>query len=505
MIDVGPDGASDLIVVKPGAAYGEVGAWWDTSGSAGIVNGGAYLGGTVQISGADGYRVRAGDNFTILTAEGGIAGTFDEAALSAILSQRFAYSANAVTMEIEAGSYVDVLGNSSPIVSAYAGLLDGNRGVSDSYGDLYVTLDLMDAGGIRSTLGGLAPGGEVLAGPMGVAAVDTMSSFFRSRMDELGTGTQGGSLALYGQPVQLAALATTPGVFPGSPTYSDAVPQMRPGVLPDDVSAFLAGGYIEGDSAAQPAIGGRDSFDGFFLAGGIENQLADDSFIGLAFSYTDVEGDPAATGHTANASLYQGTLYARSQLGPVRFDGQMSAGAFDTRATRTATVGATSYAIEARDTAFAFTSELGASVPLDLGAAEIAPRAALRYSHLGFTDVAETGGGPALQYDLGSYDSLQGRTGVDLRGDFGGVKPFVTATYVHDFRERPAAFGANFVGGIGPNAVFALPGTDQDWGEIGGGLRVDLGSVEAAISAETSVERTDVSTQAYRGSLTFRF
>ncbi|SEM76484.1 hypothetical protein SAMN05192583_1149 [Sphingomonas gellani] len=67
------------------------------------------------------------------------------------------------------------------------------------------------------------------------------------------------------------------------------------------------------------------------------------------------------------------------------------------------------------------------------------------------------------------------------------------------------SFGANFVGGIGPSALFALPDQDKNWGEASLGLSVDTGRVTLSASADTTFARDDVRNQAYRGSVKMRF
>ena len=76
---------------------------------------------------------------------------------------------------------------------------------------------------------------------------------------------------------------------------------------------------------------------------------------------------------------------------------------------------------------------------------------------------------------------------------------------MHDFADRPAFFAANFVGGVGPNAGFALPSDDHDWAEVSGGLGYQAGNIGFSVAAETTIWRDDVSYQSYYGSLTFRF
>ena len=77
--------------------------------------------------------------------------------------------------------------------------------------------------------------------------------------------------------------------------------------------------------------------------------------------------------------------------------------------------------------------------------------------------------------------------------------------YVHEFEDNPNSFGANFVGGAGAVAPFALADPDKNWGEVGVGLRYNMGNVSFDLSADTTIGRSDVSSQVYSGAISFRF
>ncbi|WP_262503902.1 autotransporter domain-containing protein [Sphingosinithalassobacter sp. CS137] len=499
LIDVGANGVSDLFAVHAvdeEEDYGTIEA-----------EGMASIGGTLAIAPVSGYLVRDGDTYTVLTAEGGISGTFDEAlSISAILTPQVSYTANSVLVEIEAGSYADVIDSSSPVQSAYAQLLNQNRTQYGEYSELYGTLDVQNAETIRTTLQGFAPQAQTLTGFAGVAAVNVLTQFNSERIAGLDPSSSGGSLTMIGRPIEMAALSARG--FGATDIRSDANQDIvQENVLPDNVSVFVAGGYIDGDSAGMAGVSAeRNQFDGWFAAAGVEARLDDTSMIGFSVSYADIDGSVGGAPQTSEGQLYQGSLYGKVMMeSGLTFDAQISAGAFDTRSIRNVAVPGGGYTLRAEDTAFVFTSEVGIGKSFDLGALSVGPRASIRASEIQFTPTAETGGGPALQYDLGTFESLQARAGAMLQGKTGMIRPYLSANYVHDFEERPAAFGANFVGGVGPNAIFALAGTDQDWAEIAGGVTVSTGNVDLSVSAQTTIEREDVEAQNYRGSVTFRF
>ncbi|MBN8845276.1 MAG: autotransporter domain-containing protein [Sphingomonadales bacterium] len=491
-INFGPNGTSDVLAVVAN----------------GTSTGSANLGGAVNFSPAAGYLVKPGDKYTFLTAAGGVTGTFSTlSSTSAILTPKLTYGANAVSVEIQAGLYRNVVSSGSAVQGAYAQLLDQSRGNANLSG-VYGLLDQQNAATIQATLESWAPRAETLRGSLATTAADNMSRFYRDRIAGLDAGDMGGTLAMIGKPVQLAALNMNAMGNDNSRTDSAAV-RVEEGRLPEDTSAFLAGGYIDGDSRPMASAlpgGGRDQFDGFYIAGGIEKALGDSSVIGFALSYTDIDGDTVA-GQTANGKLIQGTLYGKTQLGGgIELSTQVSAGAFDSKTTRLATLVGTPFTLTGADSSLLFTGEVTLGKDFDLGSVEFGPRAGLRASHIGFSDIKENGGGPALHLDRDAFNSAQGRLGLELSGKPGAsFKPHLRADYVHEFMDAPASFGATFVGGPGPNAVFGLTGTDKDWFEVGGGLTVSTGSIDLSVGAETTIARKDVSYQSYRGTVTFHF
>lgn len=470
-------------------------------------NGSANLGGRVSFSPTTGNIIRFGDVYTILTAQGGITGRFTTpTAISAILTPELTYSTTTVQARINAGLYANVIDRSSPIQTAFAGLLDQNRSQYSRFADLYGEFDLQNQATIRSQLEGFAPHAQNAGAMQGIVATDTTSRFIRNRMLGSGQNNAGGTIAMYGKPVQLASLATS---NLASNIQSDAGNGMavQEGVLPENVAIYLAGGYIDGKGVGLPTATptGRGDFDGYFIAAGVEAFPDDMSTLGFAMTYSDLDGNTAVPTQNASSQLVQGTLYGTAMLGRLKLDAMVSAGVFEVDTSRQVPVGATAFDLRATDRAFAFQSEAGIGFDAGGGGFSLTPRVSARVSRIEFTDTVERGGGPALQYDLGTFDSFQGRAGATAKVTTGAFRPYVTANYVHEFEDRPAFFGANFRGGVGPQALIALPGTDRDWAEVSGGVAFGTDRISFAVEAETTIERKDVSNQAYKGTVTFRF
>ena len=490
-VDLGANGASDVLAVTTSEA-----------GDDGV----ASVGGRVVFGAASGARPRYGDSYTFVTAQGGVEGSFTEPAqLSAILKPVLSYSDNAVAMRIDAGLYADVVNGASVTQTSFAQLLDQNRSLYANYANLYGEADLLSVEGIQASLEAMAPRTETLKTSMSEVLNDNMARFYRDRLTKLDGGAMGGTLTMTGQPIQLAA-ASLNNMDLGMDQGGGGDSVTREGVLPDDMSAFLAGGYIDGKAQPMRSIMpmGRDKFDGWYVALGVEKAFGDTGVVGLSASFSEVKGNTAAS-DWGRARLYQGTVYGAFDLGGLKLDAVGSAGTMATRSRRAFAVGATPYTLYGSDQELALSGEIGLSKALGDDGFSIVPRAALRGAYISSGNLAEYGGDAALVIHRHAIQSAQGRLGATAKADRGGFRPYLTANYVHEFRDQPAFLQANLIGGTGPLAPFALGGQDKNWAEIGGGLTVTTGNVDISLSADTTAWRSDVEYQSYRASLKFRF
>ena len=493
LVDVGPNGTSDRVAVVRN----------------GTTDGIANVGGRVGFAPVAGHLIRYNDVYTIVTAAGGVTGSFQTpAALSAILTPQFVYSTNAVQARIAAGTYASVVA-ATPIQTAFAGLLDRNR--ASNYGalsGLYGILDLQNAATIRSTLEGLAPRTTPLKYGMGTVATENMSRFYRQHLGALDASQPlSGTLTMTGQPLQFASLMASDLPMTQATASDTTSTTVREGVLPENVNVFIAGGYVDGDSRslrdASP-FGGRDDFDGFYVVSGIEAKVSDAGVLGFGFGYTKLDGTTGGVGQSARGELFQGTLFGKLQ-GPSGqvLDAQVSGGVFQASTRRTVAIADTASTLRSRDNALAVSAEVGVAQLFDLGGVQVGPRIAGRVNHIGFTPTVETGGNGALRFDRYDLDSVQGRAGVQVAGGQ-AFKPFASAYYVHDFEDQPGVFTANFIGGTAP-AGFRLSSQDHDWAELAAGVSYTTDRIELSVSADTTVARKDVRNQAYRGAIKFKF
>ncbi len=489
LIDVAPNNSSDVLAAT----------------------GAASIGGNVAFAATPGEVYTDGDTFTFLTAAGGVTGTFDAGTLSAILQPVFTYNANDVQVQFIAGSYLGVIDPTSAVQTSYANLMDGNRSIANGFPELYGFLDLADAATIQATFEGWAPLTETTRTGLGIAATDHMSRFYRDRLQRARSGGfQGGTIATIGSPVEVAAAGQIQAPWQNQVAADGHTggSMMHDSGIDQSMAIYVAGGYIDGSSRPMPAAiaAGRDDFDGFFIAGGVEHSPAHGAVIGGSFSYTELDGN-ASAGQTAGSELYQMALYGTRNWSGIVLSGQMSAGILRTQTARTVVVGPQTFNLGLTDNSLAISGEVMLGKEFGSDSLQITPHVAFRSNVIDFDYVAETGGGPALAMRRQNAESYQGRVGIDIAAGNSSIRPRFNATYVHDFADNPAFFLANFTGGLGVvNQPFALGvGQDQDWVEVSGGIEISTGDLDLGIAVDSTLFRSDVRNQSYRATATLRF
>ncbi|WP_339688404.1 autotransporter domain-containing protein [uncultured Parasphingorhabdus sp.] len=491
MVDIGASGDSDLLAV----------------------NGVADIGGNVVFSPVGGFETTE-RTYRILTATGGVTNEFDSATqISAILSSQLVYSANAVDMTISVQSYQTAVDGNDPLQVSYAALMDRNRGNAAVSG-LFDFLDYSDVETVQATFDSWAPTTEAAVQNMARGSLTNIGRFYDSRMSFADRSTNGGTIAVSGKPLQLASASLSGANIPGSPaimsdaTISAVDSMVTSGSVNEDMAVYLSGGFVEGNTQAMPGTGSSDDeFDGFFIAGGVEYYLGENSMIGVSAYYSDVDAG-VTLGQQAESRTIMGSIYGQSRFGgDYVLDAQLSIGTFNAQTLRNVAVGAQTFALTTDDDSLIYASKIGLSKELDILDTIIAPGIGARSAHINFDTISEAGGGPALTIVRPDYNSIQGLAGVEFKSKPGKkLQARVSMNFVHEFlNDNPSTFGANFVGGTGALAGFALAPVDRNWGELGVGLRYNAGSTSFDLMVDTSVGRSDVESQVYSAAVTFRF
>jgi subtilase-type serine protease len=494
-IDVGASNSSDLIAVT----------------------GEANVGGNVAIGNIETFQTATPSVFRILTADNGVTDQFSGVSnLSAILLSNLIYSTNAVDLEISAQSYQNVIAGDNAVQVSYAALMDNNRG-NAAVTDLFTFLDFTDAGTIQATFDSWAPTTESTVQAMARGFLGNVSDFHQNRISLADRSSNGGTIAVIGRPVQLAATSLGGFAMNGASVLSDAAAnaddtEVRSGGVNEDMAIYLAGGFVSGDGESMPlsnpaaGANGEDEFDGFFIAAGLEYYFDESSFIGVSGYYSDVDAT-VALGNKAQSKAIMGSIYGRKNLaGGLVLDGRATLGTYNVETLRTVALGAQSFSLTTDDDSMVYSGEIGLSKELDLLDTIIAPGIRGRAAKINFSNVSEQGGGPALTIVRPDYSSIQGLAGIEFKSKPGRkLQMRASMNFVHEFEDNANSFGANFVGGNGAVVPFALANPDKNWGEVGVGLRYNAGNMSIDLSADSTVGRSDVSSQVYSGAISFRF
>ncbi|WP_298915016.1 autotransporter domain-containing protein [uncultured Algimonas sp.] len=488
IIDIGADGVNDRL----------------------FVTGDSSLGGRVVF--APNADVRAGNSYTFLTTGGTQAGTFETDQVSAILRSVLSYGENSVMARIEAGDYLDVIASNSSVQSGYAQLLDASRG-ADALDPLFAALDLATAETIQSTLQSWAPVSETTNRSLAKASLDFQANFHRGRMSRFNGGNWGGKVTVMGSPIMLASNADALSAVSGETLMAAANGGSirQTANIPDDYEVFLSGAFIDGDAetlSTGQAANPEDDFDGWSVAAGIERKMSDLVSVGASLNYTTLDAD-SPVGNVADSDYFAGAVYGqlRSSVGMV-LDGLVSLGSYGTETSRIVTApGLGTNTLTSDDSSLAFTADLLVSRPIEMEAVIVSPRFGLRNTIIDFDDIREEGGALALDIDRDKFHSTQARLGLAV-----GSKPTLqysfqlTGDFVAELEDRDDDFTAGFAATNGSvNALFPIVATDQDWFELGASVGFDLGQTRISLSADTTVDRSDIDAQSYRASVSYTF
>lgn len=496
-IDVGANQTSDLLAVT----------------------GEANIGGVVAVAPAQTFQTATPSTFRILTAEGGVTNRFKGAGnVSAILLSELLYSANAVDLRITAQSYQKVVAGNNPVQVSYASLMDQNRGNAALAG-IFSVLDFADAKTIQAAFDSWAPTTEATTQGQARAVIGNIADFHENRISLADRSTNGGTVAVIGRPLQLASASLGGQAINASAALlNDAAAnagqgEAQSGGVNEDMAVFLAGGYIDGRAASmplrnpRPGADGEDDFDGYYIAGGVEYYFDEASFIGVSAYYSDIDGVSALSGTKAGSKAILGSIYGRAEtFWDLIFDGRVTAGNYKATTRRNVALGSQPYSLTSSDNSFVYATEVGLSKELNVLETLIVPGIRGRAAKVNFSNVTEEGGLTALLIERPDYTSVQGLAGLEFKS-----KPEhklqlrASMNFVHEFKDSPNTFAASFVGGNGLPAPFALADQDRDWGELGFGLRYNVGSISFDASIDTTVGRSDAQSQVYSGAVTFRF
>ena len=482
-IDVNRNGADRLAVVGD-------------ADNAGVI----ALAGGVLVDKAAGAQPRHGQSFQIVTAQGGIDGRFAYAGGSlGVLRPELSYSANAVTMELKAGSLFDYLKSFGDTAKAFGSALDALRGGNYNalYG-LYGEIDLMDPRAMAMTFDRLNPAIVGNTQSLQQRQSFVMLSAVTDRLPMLGTSRLQNRMSIVGTPRALAGIAQAGGnvdAVRSSFTQGLIPAEQAFGTLPPGLSGFVSGGF-----SASPAKGASARYGGdrsWYFGMGLESEVAPDLTLGTAFGYSDGYTQPGRDRSRADSRMTQLALYGTYRLGGGAYVAGMGVAEMSRmNMLREAEAGALGFTLGSQGSATRYAVQAETGINMDIGKGlTLTPRASLAFSSYGLDDYREAGGEAALMVDKLRLSRLEGRIGAQLAGAMPlangwALTPQVTADWVHNLAQGSNDLHVRFA--AAPDHAFILPFQDEDasWGEIRGGLRLGNGMLEFGAGVETDIART---------------
>lgn len=460
----------------------------------------ASLGGTVLFNRGFGTAPRHGQSFTFLTATGGVSGRFGSVASTlGLLKPELTYNPNDVKVTLKAGSIFDYLRGLDSLVGAFAKGLDALRGGHYAQlSNLYGPLDLMEPGAMTATLHSLSPSILGESRSLQERQSTIMLNAVNDRLSMLGTGRTAGRLSIVGAPDALVGLNALDGGE--SAARGSAVRSMLPGGsivggLPETMSGFISGGYVNGRSSYGVA-GQTNGQRSWYIGMGLEMEVAPGTVLGTSMGLSEGTARPGGDRSVADSRVQQVALYGSHRLGNGFYvAGLGMAEQIRTGVSRDATTGETAFRLSGSANVQRYAARAEAGVNLWVAPQlSLTPRASIGYSSYAYTPFHEGGGELALNIDRLSASTLEGRAGVQFAGSarMGSwtLVPELTGDYVRALAGDRGSMVVRFA--AAPDAAMLLPMVNGDaaWGEIRGGLRFQNGPVELGAGIERRIGQT---------------
>lgn len=477
----------------------------------------ASLGGTLYLSRGFGPKPRWRQSYTVLTAQGGVDGTFDDViGRFGILYPEVTYRDSSVRVRMEAGSLGDHVDRRDGIARAFAFALDSLR--DRNYGSLhgfYGAIDLMDSAQLTATLSGLQP--TVLNEAMSLSGNQNgmMLDLVSDRLPMLGTGqAPGGTLSVLGAPEMLGLATGQTSVTGTMAAQRSFAGRLTPGgrtvgALPDHMSGFVSGGYETGRATSRFSSG-NDTQSSWHVAMGLEVQASERFTVGGASAF--VNGRSTLSGGEADVRTSQAMAYASYRLGGGAYvAGIGSASVTDIEMQRRVNGGfeTVRFGNDTRAMSYNLGVETGVNIGVTDGFA-LTPRAGVRYARTEIDGYREQGSEVALDVEDYTERRLEGRVGFNVRGstEVGrewALQTNFNADYVRALDQGAGEMTVRFAHAAGVPIVLPGVGYDSSWTEMSGGVSLTRGRLSFGAAVEADIGRSDRRDQRAMAQASFRF
>ncbi len=433
-----------------------------SAGVSGSTSSEVSVGGTATLDGGlvvgdleSGFR--ADLTYTILSATGGVSGSFsnvDNELTSKLLDPVVTYNANDVTLAFNRTSttYSSLVG--TPESATLAAAIDAIEASSPTDPDIQAVLGQLasyGSGDISAALNQLAPD---LSDASGIT-MQQLSGLFQGNV----FGHLGGVRAAWsgnGGAIRLASAGTDGDLtasLMGAPSYRAGTSNGLWG------RGFGTFGDVASDSGAVNGF----SYRGGGLQGGYDIALGETSAAGVSFGYARTDFSPDRAGSDGSVDSVLVGLYGTTLAGPVDLSGQISLSFNSFKSDRLVSLGAVSAHSDYDGLAVGGSVEAGYA--MTMGKAVIRPVVGLDATHLHTDSYTETGaGGYNLAIAANNDYQLRSTLGVQATGTLepgflGKVQPTADIRWGYDIRQADKGVTAAFAGA--PGSSFTLETNSQ--------------------------------------------
>jgi len=422
------------------------------------IGGKASLGGALQLAVADNSLLNVGEKITILSAAGGVSGSFStvQELNRTLIGAEVFYSPNSVFIEGFQIPFSFIAKTPNQQAVAYA--LD--KSFSDPRAaKLIYSLDHESFDKALQDLDRISPDSLTSIYQVAVSEAKEQAFTLQRRLEDVREGSNGFSaagFAMNGAPAQTSSYEVA---GPSGPDGKSGKMALTP--APDNRWGVFVTGV--GEFASLGDTGNAHGYDltnaGFTL--GVDFKATPNFVIGLATGYDYSSADLTQGGRVIvdggklalYTSYFTGGFYADAAV----------QGGYNSYDTSRAGFGGTA---RGDSDGGEFTAIFGTGYDFKKGALTIGPTANFGYTYLGLGSFTERGSLAALNFPNQDQESITSTIGAKASYDWKlghvTVRPEVRAGWQHEYSDATLGITSRFASGAGPDFLVHGPGTGRD-------------------------------------------
>lgn len=449
------------------------------------VTGAATLAGTLEASSLSSID-RA--SYTVLTADGGITGTFGTFVdnLSPFVRASLDYVGNDVILDVD--PVADSQGGSS-----VANALFNSTGAGPELTQVLNDIGSMSEDDAGKALDQLVP--EQSDGPT-LGATQTSLAFTEQTNDRIAS-------------LQSTVAASRGGVrlALGGGQAGDLTASLVGGSVSNAAEAglWVRGFGLAGDLDAQSGATNGLSYQGGGFEGGYDRFVGEETLVGVSAGYARILNDPDRVGASSDVTAYSVGLYAATLMGATDLSGQIGYAYNDYHTSRHIVILPATDEVAAADfNGSTFSANVEAGYTLTYGNVALRPAVGLDWLRIESDGYTETGA-PGLNLTQGSQSGNLIRSTVGASASFSGgsVVPSLGLRWGHDIEQPDGALSYAFAGLANSSFLIERNTPDKDALLVDAGLATKLAeAVDLSLAGSADLRNN---AQGYGLSLKLRY